>query len=303
MGDQVSVYVEILIRAPIEAVWAHTQTPDLHEQWDLRFSSITYLPKEQETDPQRFRYTTRIGFGFAVSGDGLSVGSRDLDDGSQVSALRFGSDHPISIIRQGSGYWKYVPTTDGVRFLTSYDYRTRFGRLGGAFDRMVFRPLIGWATAWSFDRLRLWLERGVTPQVAARQAAIHAVARVGLATVFFYEGLVPKLLGPSQDEIAMLRAGGLPEGSVPAIVAALGGLEMLFGLALLATWRRSLGPWLCTLFAVSSLIAVALTAPRFLGAAFNPVTLNVAVLCLAVSDLLTTGLVPSAARCKRRPER
>ena len=32
-----SIYVEILIRAPMEALWAHSQTPELHERWDLRF--------------------------------------------------------------------------------------------------------------------------------------------------------------------------------------------------------------------------------------------------------------------------
>jgi hypothetical protein len=57
-----SIYVEILIRAPIDALWAHTQTPALHEKWDLRFSQIEYLPKAHDTEPQRFRYTTRIGF-------------------------------------------------------------------------------------------------------------------------------------------------------------------------------------------------------------------------------------------------
>jgi hypothetical protein len=38
-----SIYVEIDVRAPLDALWAHTQTPTLHEQWDLRFStSITF---------------------------------------------------------------------------------------------------------------------------------------------------------------------------------------------------------------------------------------------------------------------
>ena len=63
-----SIYVEILVRAPMEALWTHTQTPSLHEQWDLRFSRIECLPRSRETDPQRFRFTTRIGCGLEVSG-------------------------------------------------------------------------------------------------------------------------------------------------------------------------------------------------------------------------------------------
>jgi hypothetical protein len=102
----VSVYVEILVRAPMDALWSHTQTPALHERWDLRFSRIEYLPKKDETEPQRFRYATRIGFGLEVSGEGETLGRRDSADGSSTSALTFGSAEPISIIREGSGYWK-----------------------------------------------------------------------------------------------------------------------------------------------------------------------------------------------------
>ena len=50
-----SIYVEILIRAPMDALWSHTQTPALHERWDLRFSRIDYLPRNGESEPQRFR--------------------------------------------------------------------------------------------------------------------------------------------------------------------------------------------------------------------------------------------------------
>ena len=150
-----SIYIEILVRAPMDALWAHTQTPALHERWDLRFSKIDYLPKTNETEPQRFRYATRIGLGLEIAGEGESVGEGELPNGSRSSALKFSSADPRSIIREGSGYWKYVPTTDGIRFLTWYDYRTRFGVVGALCDGLVFRPLIGWATAWSFDRLRL----------------------------------------------------------------------------------------------------------------------------------------------------
>ena len=48
-------------------------------------------------------------------------------------------------------------------------------------------------------------------------------------------------------------------------------------------------------------IGVAVSSPRYLGAAFNPVSLNLAVACLAVIDLLVLSGLPSAARCRRRP--
>ena len=161
------IYVEINIQCPMEDLWAKTQTPELHQQWDLRFSDISYLPRPDESQPQRFRYATRVGFGIAIVGEGETVAAQEAD-GSRTSALKFWSTDTRSLIREGSGYWKYIPTTNGIRFLTWYDYTVRFGLLGRCFDAAVFRPLMGWATAWSFDRLRRWLEEGLDPELFVR---------------------------------------------------------------------------------------------------------------------------------------
>ena len=75
------IYVEIAIQAPLEELWRLTQSPDLHQRWDLRFTRIAYLPRPDPGEPQRFRYETRIGFGLAVSGEGETAGERDLADG------------------------------------------------------------------------------------------------------------------------------------------------------------------------------------------------------------------------------
>jgi hypothetical protein len=296
-----SIYVEILVRAPMDALWSHTQMPALHERWDLRFSQIKYLSRKDETEPQRFQYARRIGFGLEVSGEGETVGRRDSTDGSSVSALKFGSDEPLSIIRDGSGYWKYIPTDDGVRFLTRYDYRTRFGVAGALFDRLIFRPLIGWATAWSFDRLRLWLEQDVAPEQAIRQSLIHTISRVALAAVFTYQGLVPKLLTRNVDEIAMLRDAGVPADVTGAAVTALGILELAFAAVLLFAWHRRWPVYVCLGSMLLATAAVGLNSPRYFEAAFNPPSLNLTVACLAAIDLLVLGCLPSAARCLRRP--
>jgi len=147
------IYIERRIRGPMDIVWQRTQDPTSHERWDLRFTDIEYLPRATSDEPQRFRYETRLGFGLRVAGHGESVGSSDGPDGARTSSLKFWSDSPLSLIREGSGYWKYIPTDDGIRFLTWYDYRTRYGHMGKLFDALVFRPIMAWATAWSFDRL------------------------------------------------------------------------------------------------------------------------------------------------------
>ena len=295
------IYVESLVRAPMDALWTHTQTPALHEKWDLRFSRIDYLPKAHAAEPQRFRYTTQIAFGFELSGEGETVAQRNLPDGSCFSALRFGSDDPRSIIREGSGYWKYIPTSDGIRFLTWYDYRTRFGTAGTLFDRLIFRPLMGWATAWSFDRLRLWLEQGVDPAQAMRQTLVHFIARVALAVIFAYQGVVPKLLTRNADEVAMLHDAGVSAGITNIAVIAFGILELAFAAALLVAWHRRWPVFVCLVSMVLATAVVGLNSPRYFEAAFNPASLNLAVACLAAIDLLVLGGIPSAARSLRSP--
>ena len=177
-----TLYIEITIDADFGDVWLHTQSPDLHERWDLRFTRIEYLPPTSDDDPQRFLYSTRLGFGLAINGRGESVAEKESRDGA-TSSLKFWSDDPKSLIREGAGYWQYAQAAAGIQFITGYDYDVRFGWPGRVFDRIVFRPLIGWATAWSFDRLRLWLEQGVEPGVAFERSLVHAVARLNCAFV------------------------------------------------------------------------------------------------------------------------
>ncbi|MFG2503505.1 hypothetical protein ACGFSB_35500 [Streptomyces sp. NPDC048441] len=180
-----SLYVEARIEADLEELWARTQDPSRHQRWDLRFTEIDYLP-QVPGEPQRFRYGTRVLPFLTIAGTGISAGEKRRADGTRTSALRFASPHPLSLLQEGSGYWRYVPTPDGgIRFVTGYDYRPRWGRFGALADRLLFRPLMGWATAWSFDRLRLWLERGITPERQLLHGLAEVAFRVGCVIAAF----------------------------------------------------------------------------------------------------------------------
>jgi len=304
MGGRVdSIYVQIDIACPIDRLWELTQTPGLHQQWDLRFTEIQYLPRPDITQPQRFLYATRVGFGLKICGEGESVGSRAELDGDCSSALKFWSDDPKSLIRTGSGYWKYLPSIVGqsTRFITSYDYSVRFGLAGRLFDRLLFRPLMGWATAWSFDRLRLWIEKGIVPAASMRQSLIYLTARLSLAMIWLYQGIIPKLIMRHPGELAMLRDAGLSgEVSHYAIMSA-GWFEVGVGFVLILAWRSLWPLWFVVAAMPIALIIVAIDSPRFLSAPFNPATLNLAVLALAVIALFAARDLPSASRCLRRP--
>jgi hypothetical protein len=222
MRTSSGIYVEIEIQDDLDHVWLLTQDPAFHERWDLRFSRIHYLPRSSSTEPQQFHYETRIGFGLSIKGTGESIGQRASAVGDTTSSLKFASADPKSLIDEGSGYWRYVPTKSGLRFLTWYDYTVRFGVVGRLADRLVFRPLMGWATAWSFDRLRIWAETGRPPESTLAFSLIHAVARLSMATIWIWHGLVPKLRYQQIDERTMLAQAGLPVGLLPWI----GGLRM-----------------------------------------------------------------------------
>ncbi len=300
MSEQAGIYVEIRMSGSLEALWQRTQNPELHERWDLRFSDIQYLPRPDATQPQRFSYATRIGFGMRIAGVGETVGSRDGLLGERTSALRFWSDDPKSLIREGSGYWKYIPTGDGLRFITWYDYETRFGMLGRIVDVIVFRPLIGWATAWSFDRLRLWIDREIDPHVALERSLVHAIARIALVLIFAYQGLVPKLLFRHHDELAMLAGSGVPSHLLGPAITLVGVAEIAWAV-LLAFFGQA--RWLLSLTSIAMIVAVLMVAvrtPAYLISAFNPVTLNLAVIALCVVAWLTATDRPSAARCLRK---
>lgn len=297
MGRE-SIYVETPVEGEVDDLWKRTQNPDDHARWDLRFSDITYLPRE-EGEPQRFTYRTHIG-GIEVSGRGESVGERETD-GETTSSLRFWSDDPKALITEGNGFWRYIEKDDHVRFLTEYNYETRYGALGRLIDSLLFRPLLGWATAWSFDCLRRWVEDGVSPEISIQRALVHGLCRASLAFVWIYQGLVPKLLARHPRELALVQAGPVPDSLAMGALTVFGVGELGFGLALLWFWRDR------RLFVAAALLPLALTVgaiaatPGVMMGPFNPVVLTVAVVALSAAGYLVGEDVPTAKRCLRSP--
>ncbi|NEW07899.1 hypothetical protein GK047_18020 [Paenibacillus sp. SYP-B3998] len=299
MAKRKPIYVEIVIKAPMETLWTYTQTPEIHQQWDLRFSEITYIPKSYEEQSQRFVYKTNIGFGLSIAGEGETVGSIEKE-GILTSSLKFSSANPISLISEGNGYWRYVPTDDGIRFLTRYDYRTRFGVFGSWLDRFLFRPIMGWATAWSFDSLRLWLEQGTLPHVSFRRSIIELIQNLSLFTIWVYQGLVPKLLVPDSGEMDILRGMAGLAGYERPILTLMGLGEIGFGLLFLILRGQKRKVLHKTNIVVLILLGLSAAAhPATYVAPFNPITLNLAMIALSMVSLLGTAVLPSAARCLR----
>jgi hypothetical protein len=297
------IYVETLIDADIAKVWEYTQVPQLHKEWDLRFSDISYLPKDADDAPQHFLYETKIGFGIKVSGKGESVGTHSKQTGESTSALKFWSDEKISLISTGSGYWKYIPQADGLRFLTWYDYKTRYGYVGSIIDKFAFRPLIGWATAWSFDALKIWIEKGIHPRISKNQYFIYAVANVMIALIWLYHGIIPKLLYMETGEQDMMSAAGFFSGFEKQAVYTVGIAEMLFGLSFLFFGRLRVLHYLN----IGGLLVLAMLAflarPEVYTEPFNPATTSLGAIGLSIVALKTLNNLPDAGQCLRKPKK
>ncbi len=297
---QKPIYVEVPIQTEMDSVWEASQNPSLHEQWDLRFSSITYLPRE-EGQPQKFVYSRTVGPLLKVEGWGKSVGTMHQENGTRSSSLHFGTDQWISPIREGRGYWNYVPQEDHVKFLTQYDYDVNFGKVGKWIDQFTFRPLIGWATALSFDVLKRWLEHGELPRLQYTRFFSTYLLTLFFAFLWIYQGLVPKIIGMHPEEQAMIgNALSLSENEMPIAVLILGIAELLFGIGWLF-YRRKRHLFMLQLIVFPLLTVAAIIAtPKAALHPFNPVTFNLALIVLSIIGLYISKDVPTAKSCKRK---
>ncbi|MGB8001705.1 MAG: DoxX-like family protein [Anaerobacillus sp.] len=293
------IYVELPIKATMDELWESTQTPVFHEQWDLRFSSIHYLPKYKD-EPRRFTYKTNIGFGCGIEGWGESNGSHNGKDGSKTSSLHFGTDQKISIIREGRGYWKYEPqNNDTITFLTQYNYQVNFGAIGQLIDKIIFRPVIGWATALSFDVLKRWIEKGEKPSSQYIRFFTTWMISTLFFIVWFTHGLIPKIIYKHPAELAM-TAKLVGESSVETIIFAIGISEIIFSFFWLLPIKKR---WLfgLQLLAFPVLTVGAIIAdPAVLTHPFSPLTFNLSLFVLSIIGILIRRDTPTASSCKRK---
>lgn len=293
------LYIETTIDCEMDVLWAHTQNPARHQQWDLRFSTIEYLPKENPDDAQHFLYSRKIGPGLSVRGVGESAGMKSKENGEATSALKFSSDSPFSLIKEGSGYWKYIPGPGGIKFLTGYNYQTRWGLPGKIIDKVLFRPLMLRATAWSFDCLKNWLEKEINPRDAFASQLSVFLANFTLALIWVYHGIFPKILFPHSGEFAFLQKAGVFPGHEVTALFCFGIAEIAFGVLLLS-WQTKYTHYLNILVLICLAIGAFVVDPSTFIRPFDPFTLNLAMIILSVIALCHIDKIPRYKNCKMR---
>jgi uncharacterized membrane protein YphA (DoxX/SURF4 family) len=123
---------------------------------------------------------------------------------------------------------------------------------------------------------------------AQRLKKINLIGRYALAFVFIYHGVVPKLLWLSPTEIALTNAHHL-DATIVAPIA--GVIEILLGISIVV-FRNSLAPvYVGIVLLIALLLDVILIMPSLLIGAFNPVSINIAIIVIAYFVCVTQSYV------------
>lgn len=297
MKGKKPIYVSAEMNTTMEKLWEYTQEPHIHTEWDARFTEISYVEK-QEGEPQKFLYKTKIGFGLEIAGEGESIDKKR--NGERISSLKFWTDNTLSLIQIGRGYWKYTPCKEHIHFETQYDYDTRYGRIGNVIDFYMFRPLLGWATAWSFDALKLWLEKGLHPGLLIRRTMTYWLVCFLFAFVWMYQGIFPKIIFSHPEEMKMLSAIIGSTGNSIAILKVIGMLEIIFGIIWLFPVPKQKLFILHIFMLIALTIVAGFTNIVSFTEPFNPITLNVLLMGVSIVGYMNSFDLPSAKNCKRK---
>lgn len=128
---------------------------------------------------------------------------------------------------------------------------------------------------------------------------INWIARGGLAFMFAYHGLVPKLLWLSAGERLMIQSHGIDQVELFANMAGVG--EIALGLWILLAPRSVWPLGIAATALLGLLLDVAIINPSMLKEAFNPVSLNVAGVALCAVAWNCRGLAKEQTPLATKP--
>ncbi|WP_166169405.1 MULTISPECIES: DoxX-like family protein [unclassified Acinetobacter] len=109
--------------------------------------------------------------------------------------------------------------------------------------------------------------------------------QITLAALWIYQGWVPKILFQSAAEITIWQSMGLELPLAKMAVTLSGMIEIVFGCTFLIWQKAAVIHQLNILGLAGLLLLIALTSPLQLTSAFNPVVMNMAMICLSMLAL------------------
>ena len=162
------------------------------------------------------------------------------------------------------------------------DYALRWTAVRLAIDRRYSTRLWAGQRGENLSASDSGLKRESTPQ-----AVIDVLATVGVGFVWMWHGIVPKLIRPHPEELAILFEAGLPQSWPLSFVYLIVAAELIFGLLVLI-FSTHRWPWLLTAVLIGfATVGVLPTSPVRALAASIPVTHNTLVATLAMISLFS----------------
>lgn len=118
------------------------------------------------------------------------------------------------------------------------------------------------------------------------------ICRFALGAVWFYEGLVPKILFLRSDELELVERSGLWWSSPTLTLQMLGLCQILFGVWLMAGWKERAAVTVATLWMCLLIVLVAAGNPGMLT---DPYGALIKDLCLVACAIAVWMLAPMTA--------
>jgi len=114
---------------------------------------------------------------------------------------------------------------------------------------------------------------------------IANISRLTLVFIWFYHGLVPKIIFANEQEVLM-NATFLPFLSKEFTLLTSGVIELVYAVLLLVFFRSKVLLYPAIGFSVVATLAILIKIPELFENAFNPFSTNLSVLSLSLINLL-----------------
>ena len=112
----------------------------------------------------------------------------------------------------------------------------------------------------------------------------YFITRISVALIFLYHGVVPKLIYKNDQEILMNNTL-MPFISEGSALFYSGLFEVVYSVALLVFYRSKLLMYPTIVFSIMVTLALIVKLPQLFQNAFNPLSINFAILILAILNI------------------
>ena len=109
----------------------------------------------------------------------------------------------------------------------------------------------------------------------------NVIPRITLAIIWLWHGLIPKLIFRSEQEVLM-NDTFMPFIEKNTALISSGIMEIIYAILILIFWRSKSVIYPSILFSIGATAAIIVKLPHLMTDAFNPITLNLAVLSFSL---------------------